>query len=149
MEMMTKIVVALDGSDHALRAADVAADIAQKFDAQLHLVHVIPKEKIPYELREFAEAEHVESPEVLERDIARESVIESVEASVADKGVAEIETVVLNGDPVEEIKGYAERIGADMIVIGRRGLGQISGILLGSVSAKLNQVANCPVVTVK
>ncbi len=147
--MMTRIVVALDGSDHALRAADVAADIAQKFDAQLHLVHVIPEQKIPYVLRKSAEAEHVESPEVLKRDIARETVVEPVESSVAGKGVAGIESVVLNGDPVEEIKNYAERIEADMIVAGRRGLGQISGILLGSVSAKLNQVTDCPVVTVK
>jgi nucleotide-binding universal stress UspA family protein len=57
--------------------------------------------------------------------------------------------VLLNGDPAENILSVAKKKKADVIVLGRRGMGRLSGLIIGSVSQKVNQLADCPVFTVK
>jgi nucleotide-binding universal stress UspA family protein len=49
----------------------------------------------------------------------------------------------------ERLIEYASPRGIDLIVLGRRGIGQIRGLLMGSVSWKVNSLAECPVLTVK
>jgi nucleotide-binding universal stress UspA family protein len=51
--------------------------------------------------------------------------------------------------PAERLLGYAHDHGIDLIVMGRRGLGPMRGLLMGSVSVKASSLAECPVVTVK
>jgi nucleotide-binding universal stress UspA family protein len=64
-------------------------------------------------------------------------------------GVRTVDTTTGDGDYADEILDMAERAGADMIVIGSRGLGRLRRALLGSVSQKVNQNAECTVVTVR
>jgi nucleotide-binding universal stress UspA family protein len=56
---------------------------------------------------------------------------------------------VLSGDATERLLEYARERAIDFIALGRRGVGQIRGLLMGSVSWKINSLAECPVLTVR
>ena len=56
---------------------------------------------------------------------------------------------VLSGDAAERLLEYAREQAIDLIALGRRGVGQIRGLLMGSVSLKINSLAECPVLTVR
>ncbi|HXV29562.1 MAG TPA: universal stress protein, partial [Sinorhizobium sp.] len=64
-------------------------------------------------------------------------------------GVANVDKRVEPGDYAETILAVAEEVGADMIVVGNRGLGPLRGMLVGSVSQKVVQHANCSVMVVR
>jgi nucleotide-binding universal stress UspA family protein len=146
--MVKQILVALDGSEPAARAAALAADLALTYRATLHLVHVIPRLVMTESLKQFAEIEGVENPMTLQVTAAAESFLEAARASAAARGVAPLVTEVLVGDPAVQLLDYARERGVDLIVLGRRGVGQIRGLLMGSVSSKVNSLATCPVLTV-
>ena len=147
--MITGILVALDGSEPAARAAALAADLATKYGATLHLIHVIHR-LIPSEgLKEFARIEHVDNPMWVEMAGAGEAILGAARAGARAQGVQSLRSEVLTGDPAEQLLGYAESHGVDLIVLGRRGVGPIRGLLLGSVSLKVNSLAACPVLTVR
>jgi nucleotide-binding universal stress UspA family protein len=71
-----------------------------------------------------------------------EKVAKAARSSTIDKAL-------LKGDPAENILSVAKKRKADVIVLGRRGMGRLAGLLLGSVSQKVSQLAHCPVLTVK
>ena len=64
-------------------------------------------------------------------------------------GVEQVSTQVIDGKPAENIISAAEHEKADLIVMGRRGLGDIAGLLMGSVSHKVTHLAECACLTVK
>lgn len=68
--------------------------------------------------------------------------------AIARPGVQDVRTQVRTGDPAEQLLGYAHDHAIDLLIMGRRGLGRIRGLLMGSVSAKVGSLAECPVVTV-
>jgi nucleotide-binding universal stress UspA family protein len=80
--------------------------------------------------------EHDEAPLRIAARLAAERDIESV-------------TKLASGDPVEEIVRYADLIEADHIVVGSRGHGAVSSVLLGSVSRGVLHRAHCPVIVVR
>jgi nucleotide-binding universal stress UspA family protein len=147
--MIKTILVAYDGSVHAARALALAADAALRYGAEVHLVHVIPRLEVPEELKEFARVEGVDSQTVLALRQVADSVLGAAQAGLAAKGVTAAQAVVLTGDPAEELLGYAREHGVGLVVMGRRGLGRIRGLLLGSVSSKVLALAECPVLTVR
>jgi nucleotide-binding universal stress UspA family protein len=146
--MATQILAALDGSEPAARAAVLATDLALKYGAALHLVHVIPRLVISEGIKQFAEIEGVENPLVLQVTAAAQSFLATARASAAARGVGRIATEVLVGDPAGQLLDYARAHGVDLLVLGRRGVGQVRGLLMGSVSSKLTSLAHCPVLTV-
>jgi nucleotide-binding universal stress UspA family protein len=64
------------------------------------------------------------------------------------QGCKQVTTEIVSGDPAERILHAAEEIEADAIVMGSRGLGDLSGILKGSVSHKVNYLSRCTCITV-
>jgi nucleotide-binding universal stress UspA family protein len=146
--MVTNILAALDGSPPAARAGALAADLAVKYGAALHLVHVIPRLAISEGIRQFAAIEGIDNPLVLQITAAAQAFLAAAQADAAAKGVGRLATEVLVGDPAEQLLDYARAHGIDLLVLGRRGIGQIRGLLMGSVSAKLTSLAPCPVLTV-
>jgi nucleotide-binding universal stress UspA family protein len=74
--------------------------------------------------------------------------VHSAELSARQKGVTQVEALVEVGDPAGVIVDIARARGADLIMLGRRGLGTLAGLLLGSVSHKVIQVADRPCLTV-
>ncbi len=175
--MFKTILVATDNSEHSCKAVEIAGDIASKFDAKLILLHVIHPQRVNHEFKRMAEVEHPmdEGPKVMRSrsnfpETVAESLVrlnESVDASyrylqlmaeqilenankIAFKqGVKDAVTRIEDGDPAHEILESANRESADLIVVGSRGLGDLKGLLMGSVSHKVSQHAKCSCVIVK
>lgn len=148
--MFKTILVAIDGSAQAKRAAVVGTDLAKAYGSKLHFfmaVRPVPA-KIPKEMRQYMEIEHILGvPEEVASDAAL-NVLEDAEKHARKKGVKSVKTAWEIGHPAREIMAYAKQNKAELIVIGRRGLGALEGMLLGSVSNKVVSLADCPVLTV-
>jgi nucleotide-binding universal stress UspA family protein len=139
--MFNHIVLGIDGSDHAAKATDVTAELAKAVGSDVLVLHVL--ERIA--ASKGAPATDLELP----RDAV--SLVEEVAARLKKEGIKTKEKVVTapSGRVVPEILSAAEEANADLIVVGSRGLSDFSGLLLGSVSHKLIQHANCPVLVIR
>ncbi len=146
--MIRKILVPIDGSDHAFKALDLASELAIKHDATMLLLHAVPDEKLTDPQRRFAEAEHIEgSLDQVQFTIAEQQLLTSARHRALKTGVKQVDILVEPGDPAKVIIDHAA--GVDVIVMGRRGLGPIEGLLQGSVSQKVIQLADAACLTVK
>ena len=148
--MITKILVATDGSDHARKAIDYACDLGLKYGATVYLLHVIHKSGIPKRLLELIE-EHrrAEAQEnALLREIG-ERIINAAKSEAEKKGLKNFQSFLIEGDPAETIIKFAQEKNVDMIVLGSRGLGTLEGVFLGSVSHKVCNLAHCTCMTIK
>lgn len=161
--MIRTIVTPIDGSMHAQMALDLSVDLAARYDAQLVLLHVgVRDENVPDELYDAAsrELEDVESkgqkPELESQESRHLRVLEHMgnrllrdaQEQAESKGVSRTDTVIDVGDASEQILHHAKERAADLIVMGSRGLGDLEGLFLGSVSHKVFHRAPCSCVTV-
>ncbi len=149
--MFKNIIVALDGSTHAKRAAVIATDLAHRYASRLRFITVTkpPPKRISAELKHYIEIEHLSGkPEELVSD-AVQKMLADAERHARRKGVKDVRAIAQSGPVARTIIGYAKRQKADLIVMGSRGLGDIEGLLLGSVSHKVVSLADCPVMTVR
>jgi nucleotide-binding universal stress UspA family protein len=139
----TKILLATDGSREAELAARTAADLAQKTDSELHVVHVLASPLATHDPSSF-------EPEVWARlEQTERKTLEDVVGKIEASG-GEVEGSHLTaGRPEAEIVTLAEQIGAGLIVMGSRGVGGIRRALMGSVSASVLKHAHCPVLMVR
>lgn len=138
---MESIVVGTDGSAGAEAAVERAAEVAQGTGARVHLVTAYPD--IPsYRERIGSSAKR--------QSIDLQEVADSVLARATGKlsGI-EVETHSREGDPAQVIADVAQEQGADLIVVGDRGLTGLERFLLGSVSSKLSHHAPCSVMIVR
>ena len=139
--MYKNILIAYDGSAHAQRALDCAQDLAQKYGAQLILVHAfhpIPKDwGSPF----------LEEAEARARGTG-EKVIQEAQSRLRDTALQVI-TEMLEGPPAEAILRVANVRECDLIVMGSRGLGELKALLLGSVSERVLHHSTIPVLIVK
>jgi nucleotide-binding universal stress UspA family protein len=148
--MFKRILLAVDGSEHALRAADAACDLAARLGARLVVLTVAKSVgRMSTAARDYIQAEHLAgAPSYVLTDIAR-NVLADAESRARAKGLAGVKTVVREGNPARRIVEYAKEHDVDLIVLGSRGLGDLEGLFLGSVSHKVNTLAHCTVLTVK
>ncbi len=148
--MVKRILVPTDGSGHARKAIELATDMALQYDATLYLLHVVSESKIPEDVLDYIKVEKIdEPPERVYLQKIGEGIVAAAERETKKKGVKKVNTDVIQGDPAEMILKYAREKGVDMIILGSRGLGQIQGVFLGSVSSKVCNMAACTCVTVK
>ena len=147
--MFSHILVPLDGSSHSLKAAEAAVDLAQKYNAKLTLLHVAGKFQVPDQLKEYLRGEHLSGNTFLAIDEATQKFITDVHRKAKSKGLTEARKVFLEGRPARTIIDYAKKENVDAIVMGSRGLSDIGGILLGSVSHKVASLAECSVIMIK
>lgn len=146
--MIKKILVALDGSDHATHALDFALDLAEKYSAEILLLTVVPPILIPtysfYVLKQNALAECTKQLETSFRGVISKAVTKAKK----EKPSLKVFTKLEHGDPDEKIVEAAKRGQFDIIVMGSRGLGRRETIL-GSVSSRVVDKATCPVLVLK
>ena len=172
--MIKKILVPVDGSPHSVKAVELASDLASKYDAEIILLHVLLRGHMPDGLKKAIEIEvgsrktssdHlVNMPQQImarvgskkdtqfsleELNYIGKYVLSSVATICQDKGIATIKKRVEEGNPANVIIKIAEEMPADMIVMGNRGLSDLKGILVGSVSHKVSHLAKCTCVTVR
>ena len=133
---MGTIVVGVDGSEHARRALEWAIDEARLRGAELHLVHswkFPPPSPLPDGGIAPADFEG-----------AANAILDDA-CSIVPDGVA-IRREIANDNAAHALVRCSER--ADLVVVGARGLGGFTGLLLGSVSEQVVHHARCPVVVV-
>lgn len=141
----SRILVATDGSPASRAALDIALEIAGARGASLVLLH---------SSQELAEKLFEEDPVYLdspERILAADPVLREAAERAAAAGVsAEVKLLGEEGpdEIVPAILGVADAIGADLIVVGSRGRGPITGLVLGSVSQALLGESSVPVLVV-
>jgi nucleotide-binding universal stress UspA family protein len=142
---MTRILVATDGSEGADRAIDYAARWAKNTGADLLIVNITGSlpEKL---LRNFTHAQHAWLDELFEA-LSAETLTKARDRA-RDAGAATIELESRSGETASAIIDIAQEKRADAVVVGRRGIGQVAGLLLGSVSQKLASLAPVPVLVV-
>jgi nucleotide-binding universal stress UspA family protein len=144
---MIRILVATDGSAHAMSAARLAARLVRELrEAEVVLVNVghIPALALGgpgTELVDFAALE-----EGMQR--AGQAILKET-AEVFSRINVPVNRVYRGGDPAGEIIKAAKEHHADLIVMGSRGLGQIGGLILGSVSERVLHGAEAPVLIVR
>ncbi|MDH3472386.1 MAG: universal stress protein [Rhodospirillales bacterium] len=147
--MFKKILCAVDGSDHSLKAANLASQMAQLGDAQLTFLTVTKELKMTDELKRYMEIEHLAGEPQYVLDDYTEKVIQEAKEAARAAGLSNVKAEAKTGQPARVIVSMADRGGYDVIVLGSRGHGDLEGLLLGSVSHKVANLAKCTVITVK
>ena len=149
--MFEHLLVAVDGSKHSRRAIEAASVLALKLGSRLTILHVIAHagdHQIPEDLKEFARVEHIQTDEAVILETVGNAIVDRAKQEAISKGVEAVETALLRGDAATEIIQFAAENDVDTIVMGRRGLGDFAGLLLGSVSHKVAQRSDLNCLTV-
>lgn len=149
--MIKTIVIPIDGSAPSHRAMELGCDLARKYDASIHFLHVTQS---PVQDQKFAFGSAVKAVEIAmhapQEELHRvgEHLLEAAKEYASQHGCSQVTAEIVSGNPAKRIVQTAKEIKADMIVMGSRGLGDASGILQGSVSHKVNHLAPCTCVAV-
>lgn len=145
-----KLLVAVDDVAITERVLGIAGELVDRFDASVHAVHVLSNAAYSHVLS--AEATHSASEaETLAKvavDISAESLRWLRELWRNTLRHAKLEAEVPHGVPATEILKVAERIGAELIIMGRYGIGRVLPAVLGSVVGSVVHGASCPVLVV-
>jgi nucleotide-binding universal stress UspA family protein len=140
--VIQQVIVALDGSEHSLKALDYAGAMAEKFGAKLILLHAY------HPTSDLRGSEGFDQM-VAKRKRAGEKIIQKAIENHLAGASFEMETDLLEGPAAEAIVWAADVRKADMVVMGTRGMGSFKGLLFGSVSTKVTHYAPCPVLVVR
>lgn len=141
-----------DGSPNAARALEAACDLAKERKAELLILNVQRRhgwDVMPEELQSYERVEHVRVSEADLRRAAARATVDAAEQAARAHGVTAVETTVEEGDPSRVIADTARLRGADLIVMGSRGLGELQELVLGSVSHKVLHAASCSCLIVR
>lgn len=141
LRMISTVAVGTDGSATAAKAVSEAAEIAERFGAKLVLLSAFQDSK-----RSSVQTDQDVELQWTSNSAARiRSILERSEADLGDAGV-ECETRADEGDPAEVLVRLASECGADLLVIGNRGMKRR---VLGSVANTVTHKADCSVLVVK
>jgi nucleotide-binding universal stress UspA family protein len=122
--MFETVVIATDASPSAERAVTAAVDLAERFDADVHVLSVV-------------------------EDGNHEQHVRTTLARLAGDLGRPVTTAVRQGNPAEVVIGYAERVGADLVATGTRGRDSPYSYHLGSVAERIAHDCPVPVLTVR
>lgn len=140
---MPKFLVATDGSECSMRAVAHAAKVAvQTPNSKIHLINV--QYPLHGTVSSFVSAAQI-------KDMHQEEGMKALDPARAqlDAAKADYEYHLFVGDPAETVSRYAEEQGIDEIIIGTRGMSNLSSILIGSVANKIIHQAPVPVTLIK
>jgi nucleotide-binding universal stress UspA family protein len=140
--MFHHILIGYDGSAHGKKALEYGIDFAMHTGAELTIVTAFPK--VP---------DFLGSP-VYDQMVARmtaeaEKTAEMGAEQARACNIEKVRVEVLQGSPAECLMEVADTRGCDCIIVGARGLNEVAGLLLGSVSSRLAHHARVPVLIVK
>ncbi len=146
--MITNVLLSVDGSEASLRAADVVAQLVSE-GAAIHIVTVHP---VPQKYPPLTRTDILPEPELTESEQeAAESLLEhAAERVTASAPIAKIDKrLVVAESAADGILGVADEVDAQLIAMGSRGLGEVRGMVVGSVSHKVLHLTSRPLLLVK
>jgi len=176
---MGNILVAVDGSAHAQKAIYIAAALAKQSNSSVIVLHTTTDKGVSAEVRKGLEVEYADelrqrlsqlsftqklpdetqyartllthSDKVVRAvsTIAGENIIKRAVNQFRENDVDSIETILVHGDPADSIIDASKKHKIDTIVMGSRGTGKLTGLLLGSVSQSVAHKSECTVIIVK
>jgi nucleotide-binding universal stress UspA family protein len=141
-----------DGSDAALKALDLACDLARLNGAKLLILHVQRQLRTATFSEELEFYERIENIRVDEGQFLQkiaQDIVSRSDAAARRAGLSDVDTLLVEGDPTRRITEIAKDREVDAIVMGSRGRGDVAGLLLGSVSHKVTQLAPCTCIVVR
>ena len=175
--MFKKLLCPIDGSDHAHKALDLAIDIANKYDAELIILHVPHRSENIEALQQFSEIEGLSKHVNVELDRLRsmdfrvgvqtesafqeagisprllievgQHIVDEARDHARAKGLQKVEVRLEGGNPADRILQSIGEENIDCVIMGSRGLGELKGLFLGSVSHKVANHAPCTCIAVK
>ena len=135
---MKRILVAVDDSETSLRAVRLAAEIAAATQAELLLAHVL--------VAPPADLYGLPTPEFqrIQQKVVNDIITRAAEAA----GPVRAETKLLSGKPAEALADAAVSSNVNLVVVGSRGRGAVTRVLLGSTSDRLIHICEKPVLIV-
>ncbi|WP_188208259.1 universal stress protein [Alkalibacillus aidingensis] len=138
--MYKSILLASDGSDHSLRSANHAIQLAKCSGGKIDLVYVVDGDTSKQDVLHYSNKYEIAK--------ARRAKVSSVEELLTEENV-EYEVHILHGEPGPTIVEFANNHDFDCAVVGSRGLNNLQTMILGSVSHKVAKRVECPVLIVK
>lgn len=142
--MFKKILLATDGSEDAFKAADFALELAQKNDAMVEIMFVVPV--IPLFGPQKVINQGLSTTAEMETH-AKEIIAQT--GKKFDELKIPYHTKIISGDPASLICDHAKENGVQLIVIGTRGNTGVTRWVMGSVSSKVVSHAPCSVLVVR
>ena len=142
-----KLLVAVDGSEEATAAAGVATELAEAFGSEVHVAYAMQEERYRPHLGPEMWEGWEEGFERAKR--SARSWVEAEAQRMKGEGTIKVEPHLLLGRPSAAIVWLAGETGADLVLVGSRGLGAMRRTLLGSVSDSVVRHAHCPVMVVR
>ena len=139
--MFENILVAVDGSKHSDAAFDVAMDITQKYSSQLFVLHVFQGGTGSGTL--------VSSGVEDDNKSIGQQILNSYEAKAKERRLQNVRMLLQMGDAAQRIMETASEVKCGLLILGSRGRGGFKELLLGSVSHKITNHADCPVLIAK
>lgn len=147
--MFKTLVVGVDGSEPSGRAVELAARLAAMDSGTVHLVHAPEPRTVAFAMGAVASYHVVAAMPTLEDvDKATESIFDRAEEAARRSGATAVQRHVADGDAASGILAVAEKLGADVIVTGRRGLGSFMSMMMGSTTLQVSHAARVPCLTV-
>ncbi|MEX6502642.1 universal stress protein [Pseudomonas zhanjiangensis] len=143
---MRKVLVAFDGSDSAKRALQYVIDFARDHAATLE-VHLLNVQHEPLLYGEYVTSEFIEQLQQSLLDEAKEALVWPAD-QLQEAGIKHKNHVAL-GNVAEQVNAFVEQLHCDTVVMGTRGLGSFTGMLLGSVATRVLHEVSVPVLLVK
>jgi nucleotide-binding universal stress UspA family protein len=141
--MLSRILVAVDGSEYADRALETALELAKNVGSKVYVICVVQ----PPVLMDYSTKVTVQLEELFERQ-AKALLAKYASDAEQLKGI-KVEPILVKGYPPKVIIEKAKENDIDMIVIGSRGLSGIKEVFLGSVSHSVVRGSKVPVLVVK
>jgi len=138
-----RILVPTDGSDPSMRAAEFAIKLAEQFNSEIVAIYVIDRLILE-------EITRVQDRRELEEGIKKkaERCLNYIIRSAEKKGLR-ARSIIVEGQPHDQIVRHAESLRADIIVIGSKGRRGMNRILIGSVAERVIEYAPCPVLVIR
>ena len=134
------VVVGVDETEHGVTVVSRALEEARSRDAELHVVHVFHPPVLPYL------GSPIDIPAIAKAEKA--AVWERIDPHLAHAGVP-VHRVDLEGYPPDTLVHYVQNVGANLLVVGSRGRGELAALVLGSTSHRCIHLAPCDVLVVK
>lgn len=150
----TRILVAIDGSNESMNAADYAILVAKQYNASLTAISILPQEiRYDYDV-EMTDPDMPAAPVKGTVELSRHEVEEKLFSEIREKAKEnnvdlQTDVIVTAGSIVAEIVTYAESKNFNLIIIGTRGKTGLKRMLLGSVASGVVTYAHCPVLVVR